>query len=77
MGSACSTHWGEEICIVFWRGGGPEGKTVQGRSWCRWEDNIKMCLKQIVWIDLDWIYMAENSNKWLTVADSVMNLWVP
>ena len=36
-----------------------------------------MGLKEIVWIDLDWIYMAQNSNKWLTVADSVMNLRVP
>ena len=35
-----------------------------------------MCLKEIVWIDLDWIYMAQNSNKWLKVTDSVMNLQV-
>jgi hypothetical protein len=62
---------------VFFLRGGPEGKKIQGRSWCRWEDNIKMGLKEIVWIDLDWIYMAQNSNKWSTVADSVMNLRVP
>jgi len=36
-----------------------------------------MDLKEIVWIVLVWIYMAQNSNKWLTVADSVMNLRVP
>jgi hypothetical protein len=58
-------------------GGEPEGKKILRRSWCRWVDNIKMGLKGIVWIDLGWIYVAQNSNNWLTVADSVMNLRVP
>ena len=54
-----------------------ERKKIQGRSWYTWEDNIKMGLKEIVCVDLDWIFMAQNSNKWLTVAGSVMNLSVP
>jgi hypothetical protein len=58
-------------------GGEPEGKQIQGRSWCRLEDNIKMGLKEIVLINLDWIYMAQNSKKWLTVAESVTNLRIP
>jgi hypothetical protein len=57
--------------------GKPEGKKVLGRSWYRWENNIKIDLKEIVWIDMDWIYLAENSNKWWTVGNTVMNLWVP
>jgi hypothetical protein len=36
-----------------------------------------MGLKELEWIDLDWIYMAQNSEKWLAVADSGMNLQVP
>jgi hypothetical protein len=72
-------HNGENKCAysLFWGGRGHEGKKIQVRSWYRCGDNIKMCLQEIVWIDLDWVYMAQNSNKWLTVADSVMNLRGP
>jgi hypothetical protein len=62
---------------VFWGGREPEGKKIQVRSWCRWEDNIKMGLAEVVWIDMDWIYVAHNRNKWLTVTYLVMNLRVP
>jgi hypothetical protein len=31
-----------------------------GRTRRRWEDNIKMDLKEIVWENVDWIHLAEN-----------------
>jgi hypothetical protein len=36
------------------------GKKSPGRSGSRWEDNIVIDLKEIGWVDLDWIYLAQN-----------------
>jgi hypothetical protein len=38
----------------------PEGKRPLRRSKCRWEDNIKMDLREVVWEGMDWIHLAEN-----------------
>jgi hypothetical protein len=35
--------------------GMPEGKRPLERSRCRWEDNIKMNIEEILWGDTDWI----------------------
>jgi hypothetical protein len=35
--------------------GKPEGKRPLGRSRRRWEDNIKMDLREIGWGGMDWI----------------------
>jgi hypothetical protein len=29
-----------------------------GRPRCRWEDNIRMDLREIVWEGVDWIHLA-------------------
>jgi hypothetical protein len=34
--------------------GKPEGKRPLGRRRCRWEDNIKMDLREIWWEAVDW-----------------------
>jgi len=34
-----------------------EGKRPLGRPTSRWEDNIRMILREIVW---DWIHLAQN-----------------
>jgi hypothetical protein len=38
----------------------PEGKTPPGRSRCRWEDNIRMYLREIGWKSVDWIHVAQD-----------------
>jgi hypothetical protein len=38
--------------------GKPEGKRPLGRSRHRWEDNIKMDLREIGWRDMNWIDLA-------------------
>jgi hypothetical protein len=38
--------------------GRPEGRTSLGRPRCRWEDNIKMDLREIGFGDVDWIQWA-------------------
>jgi hypothetical protein len=35
--------------------GKTEGKRPQGRARRRWEDNIKMDLREIGWGDMDWL----------------------
>jgi hypothetical protein len=30
----------------------------------RWEDNIKLFIKETVYVDVDWINLAEVRNQW-------------
>jgi hypothetical protein len=39
--------------------GKPEGKRPLGRPRHRWEDNIRMDLRGIVWEGVDWIYLYQ------------------
>jgi hypothetical protein len=60
LGWACSTHGRHEKSIQILIGK-PEGKRPLGRrSRRRWEDNIRMDLKEIVWEGVDWIYLAQD-----------------
>jgi hypothetical protein len=38
--------------------GRPEGRRPLGRLRCRWEDNIRMDLREIWFGDVDWIHLA-------------------
>jgi hypothetical protein len=40
--------------------GGPEGRRPLGRPRRRWEDNIKMDLREIGFGDVDWIHWAQD-----------------
>jgi hypothetical protein len=48
-----------------------------GRPRCRWEDNIKMDLKEVGWGGMDWIDMAQDRDRWRALVSAVMNLRVP
>jgi hypothetical protein len=54
-----------------------EGKKPLGRRRHRWEDNIKMEVREIGYKDVDWMYVAQERDQWLAVVNTVMNLWVP
>jgi hypothetical protein len=54
----------------------PEGKKPFGRLRCRWEDNIKMDLKEIDWKDVNWIHLAQDREQWRTLVTMVVNLQV-
>jgi hypothetical protein len=43
--------------ILVWR---PEGRRQLGRPRRRWEDNIKMDLREIGFGDMDWIHLAQD-----------------
>jgi hypothetical protein len=57
--------------------GRPEGKRPLGIPRRRWEDNIKMDLREI-WIDgANWIQLAQDRVQWLAFVNMVMNFLVP
>jgi hypothetical protein len=53
--------------------GKPEGKRPLGRPMRRWEDNIKMNLKEVVWDCVVWIYLDHDKAQWWALMDRVMN----
>jgi hypothetical protein len=48
-----------------------------GRPRNRWEYNIRMDLKEVVWKDVDWMHPAKERAQWKAFANTVMNLQVP
>jgi hypothetical protein len=57
--------------------GKPEGRRPLGRPRRRWEDNIKMDLPEVGWGGADWIYLAQDRDRWRALVYTVMNLRVP
>jgi len=57
--------------------GKPEGKRPLGRHRLRWEDSMKMYLKEVGCVGLDWIELAQDRDRWLALVNAVMNLRVP
>jgi hypothetical protein len=56
--------------------GRPEGRRPLGRPRRRWEDNIKMDLREIGFGDVDWIDLAQDRDWWWALVNTVMNLRV-
>jgi hypothetical protein len=75
-GVACSTN-GEKSNAYRILVGKPEGKGPLGRPRRRWEDNIKMDLRDIRWGGMDWIDLAQDRDQWRALVNTVMNLRVP
>jgi hypothetical protein len=57
--------------------GRPEWRRPLVRPRRRWEDNIKMDLREIGFGDEDWIHLAQDRDRWRALVNTVMNLWVP
>jgi hypothetical protein len=57
--------------------GRPEGGRPLGRHRSRWEDNIKMDLREIGFGDVDWIHLAQDRDRCRALVNTVMNLRVP
>jgi hypothetical protein len=56
--------------------GRPEGKRPLGRPRRRWEDNIKMDLRETGIDGADWIRLALDRVQWRAFVNTVMNLRV-
>ncbi|KAJ4444135.1 hypothetical protein ANN_05924 [Periplaneta americana] len=57
--------------------GRPEGKRLLGRPRRRWEDNIKMNLREVGYDDREWINFAHDRDQWRAYVRAAMNLRVP
>jgi hypothetical protein len=57
--------------------GRPKGKRPLGRPRHKWEDNIKMNLREIGIDGVNWIWLAQNRVQWWAFVNTVMNFWVP
>jgi hypothetical protein len=53
-----------------------EGKRPLGRPRRRWEDGIKMDVREIGWGGVEWIHLAQDRDRWRAVVNAVMNLRV-
>jgi hypothetical protein len=55
----------------------PEGKGPLVRSIHRWEDNIKICLKETGWGGMVLTVLAVDRDKWNALVNTLMNLRIP
>jgi hypothetical protein len=54
----------------------PEGKRPTERPRRRWEDGIRMDLREIGLGGVDWNRLAQDRDRWRAVVSAVMNLRV-
>jgi hypothetical protein len=57
--------------------GRPEGRKPLERSRPRWENNIKVGLREIGIGGANWIQLAQDRVQWRAFVNTVMNLQVP
>jgi hypothetical protein len=75
VGGAYGTHGrGEKVHKVLV--GKSEGKRPLGRPRRRWEDGVRMDLREIGLGSVDWIRLAQDRDRWQAVVSAVMNLRV-
>jgi hypothetical protein len=76
VGGTCDTH-GEGRGVYRVSVESPEGKRPLGRPRRRWEDNIKMDLREIGIDGANWIQLAQERVQWRAFVNTVMSLRVP
>jgi hypothetical protein len=54
----------------------PEGKRPLGRPRRRWEDGIRMDLREMGLGGVDWIRLAQDRDRWRAVVNAEMNIRV-
>ena len=57
--------------------GTPAGKKPLGRHRHRWEDKIRMDLKEIGINTRNSVYSAQDRDYWRALVNVTLNLWVP
>jgi hypothetical protein len=67
---------GEERNVYKVLMGKPEGKRPLRRPRRRWQNGIRMDLREIGWGRVDWIQLDQDRDRWRAVVSAVMNLRV-
>jgi hypothetical protein len=75
LGRQCSMHWDKRNAYRILVGK-PGGKRPLGRPRHRWEDKIKIDLREIGYGGMDWIDLAQDRDQWRDLVNTVMNLRV-
>jgi hypothetical protein len=57
--------------------GKPDRKKQLGRPKCRWEDNIRVDLREIGWKSVERIHLAQDWDEWWALVNTVMKLKFP
>jgi hypothetical protein len=57
--------------------GKPEENRPLGRPRCRWEDTVRMDLREIGCGGMDWIDLPQDRDQWRALVNTVMDLRVP
>jgi hypothetical protein len=57
--------------------GKPEANRPLGRPRRRWDDNIKMDLRELRLEGVDWIDLAQGRDRWLALVNTVRNVGIP
>jgi hypothetical protein len=76
-------RWAGHVAHMEGRGvywvlvGRPEGKRPLGRPRHRWENNIKMDLREIGMDGANWIQLAQDKVQWRAFVNMAMNFRVP
>jgi hypothetical protein len=66
-----------QICIMRTSGMYvSEGKRPLGRPRSRWEDNVRMDLREVGCGGMDWIGLAQDRDRWRAIVNADMNLRV-
>jgi hypothetical protein len=67
---------GEERKVYKVLVGKPKGKRPLGRPRHRWEDGVRMDLREIGLGGVDWIRLAQDRDQWRAAVSAVTNLQV-
>jgi hypothetical protein len=74
VGGTYGTHGrGEERRVYKVLMGKTEGKRPLGRPKRRWEDGIRIYLREIGWGSVEWIHLAQDRDWWRALVNMMMN----
>jgi hypothetical protein len=68
---------GEERKLYTVLVGNSEGKKSFGRPGRRWEDGIRIDLRETCWGSVEWIRLAQDRGRWRSVVNMAPNLKSP